>query len=569
MTVKLSPRLRAMLHRLALTGLLLMPSLAYVGERPRFDALLVGGLVVDGTGAPPRRADVGWKDGRITAIGNLAGLDALLVRDVSGLVVAPGFIDVHSHADEDLVMSEFAGAPAMLRQGVTTAVFGVDGEMDSARLLELESRLGTDVAVNWMAYVGHNGVRSAVMGDAARAATAQETAAMQQRVRNGMKSGAVGLSTGLMYLPGRHATTDEVVALAKVAAEFGGVYDSHDRDPAFDLMNSLAEVLEVGRRSGLEAHVAHLKAVGRKNFGRTPGIIRMIDEARRTSPVSADMYPYDGATARLVVEVLVPPSGSTAAVQAARLDEAGLSADERAEALAALAAAWQTILRDPTQRALARQATEHPVVGVFSWPATVGYDSFRVVSTNRPALLDRMIVDLAAEQGVEPFDVLAGLIVSEGAGTKLTMGAIQEAEVRELLRQPWMMIASDGREGGLAGGGGHPRYRGSFARVLGHYVREEGLLTLPDAVFKMSGRPAAYLRLRDRGHIEVGYRADITVFDPDVVGARSTWSHPELYAVGTRHVFVNGSAALLDGELTGTRAGRFIPYQATSAGDHR
>ena len=550
-------------------ALLLCTVVSAQAERPRFDGLLVGGLVVDGSGAAPRRADIGWRDGRITAMGDLAGEQAAMVRDVTGLVVAPGFIDVHSHSDEDLVTAEYRGAPAMLRQGVTLAVFGVDGELDSDPLRDLIARIGSDVAVNWMAYVGHNGVRRHVMGDAARPASVAEISSMQQRVRDGMEAGAVGLSTGLMYLPGRDATTDEVVELARVAASYGGVYDSHDRDPAFDLMNSINEVLEVGRRAGLEAHVAHLKAVGRKNFGRTPEIIALIDSARRTGPVSADVYPYDGATARLAIEVLVPPPGTTAAELSARLEQPGLSTAERSTAIAALAREWQQLLRDPVLRAAARKATESPPVSVYSWPATVGYDSFRIVSTNRPALQDRMIVDLASDQAITPFDVLAGLIEAEGSSVKLTMGAIQEAEVRELLRQPWVMISSDGREGGLAGGGGHPRYRGSFARILGHYVRDEQVLTLADAVHKMTGRPAEFLRLADRGRLEVGAWADVAVFDPTAIGARSTWDHPELYAVGMRHVFLSGEAALLDGELTGTRAGRFIPYSRPRPEDAR
>lgn len=538
---------------------------ARADDARHFDGILRGGLVVDGTGAAARRADVAWRGGRIAAIGDLQGATADFERDVSGLVVTPGFIDVHSHADEDVVWPQYRAAPAMIHQGVTLAVFGVDGGLDPGDLRKLRARLdATGVGINYMTYVGHNGIRAAVMGDAARAPTPAELQDMRERVRIGMDEGAAGLSTGLMYLPGRHATTDEVVQLAEVAARSGGVYDSHDRDPANDLLGSLTECLEIGRRAGLEAHVAHLKAVGRKNFGRVNEVIDLIDDARRHGPVSADVYPYDGAAARQVVQVLVPPAGAGIWPALHKLENSPLRDDERQPLIEQLTAYWREALRDPQQRKLARLATEQPPADVYSWVQTVGYDSFRIVSSARPELAGRMIVDLAAERGTTPFDVLAELVQTEGARAKITLGAIQEDEVRQLLRQPWVMISSDGREGGLEGGGGHPRYRGSFARVLGRYVREWRVLSLPEAVHKMSGQPAIFLRLADRGVLREGAYADIAVFDASRVGDRSTWDEPQHYAQGFLHVIVNGKPALLDGRMTDALSGRFIPYNRTT-----
>jgi N-acyl-D-amino-acid deacylase len=557
---------RARTWRLASCALASLALAAHAGASApalHFDGLLRGGLVVDGSGQAAYRADVAWRDGRIAAIGDLRGATAKLERDVTGLVVTPGFIDVHSHADEDLIWPQYRAAPAMIRQGVTLAVFGIDGGTDPEDSRVLRQKLQRDgVGVNHMTYVGHNGVRARVLGEAARAPAAAELDAMRARVRMGMEDGAVGLSTGLMYLPGRHAAADEVIALAKVAAEFGGVYDSHDRNPAFDLLGSVAECLDTGRQAGLEAHVAHLKAVGRKNFGKAQQLITQIEAAQLQSPVSADIYPYDGAAARLVMEILVPPAGWAAWASIQRLEDPALPEAERGALIKKLAAYWQRTLADPKARARTRAATEHPPPYVYSWVTAVGYDSFRIVSSARPELVGRMIVDLATERRVEPFDVLVELVQTEGARAKVTLGAIQEEEVRALLRRPWMMVASDGREGGLQAGSGHPRFRGSFARILGRYVREWQVLTLTEAVHKMSGQPAAYLRLTDRGVLRPGAAADIAVFDPARVIDRSTWDDPQLYAEGFQHVMVNGTPALLDGQATGALAGRFVPFDA-------
>ena len=234
--------------------------------------------------------------------------------NVAGLVITPGFIDVHSHADEDMLLSEFRAAPAMIRQGVTTAVFGIDGGYSLGEFRELRRRLQRDgTGVNYLFFIGHNGIRKDVMGMANRAPTDGEMQRMREQVRLAMQEGAVGLSSGLMYLPGQFASTQEVIDLTREVAPFGGLYDSHDRDPVFNLLASVEECLETGRRAGVETHVAHLKAVGLRNAGRTPQLIKMIEAARaRGEVVTADVYPYDGATARLVAEVLVPPQDSAA-----------------------------------------------------------------------------------------------------------------------------------------------------------------------------------------------------------------------------------------------------------------
>jgi N-acyl-D-amino-acid deacylase len=533
-----------------------------------FDTLLIGGSILDGTGAPLRRADVGLRDGRIAAIGDLHSASAQRRLNVAGLVIAPGFIDVHSHADEDMLSSEFRAAPAMIRQGVTTAVFGIDGGYSLGEFRELRRRLQDDGSgVNYMFFIGHNGIRKDVMSMANRAPTDSEMQRMREQVRLAMQEGAVGLSSGLMYLPGQFASTQEVIDLTRQVAPFGGLYDSHDRDPVFNLLTSVEECLETGRRAGVESHVAHLKAVGLRNVGRTPQLIKMIEAARaRGQVVTADVYPYDGATARLVTEVLVPPQDSVLAKLQAMVADVNTDDSARTDSLRQLVEEWRSMLRDPAQRATIKRLTENPEPGQYSWVQAVGYDAFRIVDSQRPELIDRMISDLARERSVGPFDVLAQLIETEGNTVRLTLGSIREDEVRQLLKQPWVMISSDGREGGVAGGRGHPRYRGSFARVLAYYVREHQVLSLADAVHRMTGLPAAHMKVQDRGVIRAKAWADLAIFDPAAVQDHSTWDDPAAYATGIEHVFVNGEQVLDQGRPNGKLAGRYLPFRQQPTG---
>ena len=531
------------------------------------DLVLSGGRVIDGSGGPAVVEDVGILHDRIAALGNLSSSPARRRIDVRGLAVTPGFIDVHNHSDEDVVHAEYRAAPAMIQQGVTSAVWGVDGSLDLKTFRALKLQLAqTGVGVNYLLYIGHTGLRVTEMGMAHRAPTEVELSHMRTAVRSAMDEGALGLSTGLMYLPSLYARTDEVVALAAMAAPYKGLYDSHDRDPGFHLLDSVAECLTIARRAGLDAHVAHLKAVGIHNAGRSADLIRMIEAARaRGETVTADVYPYDGATTRLVAEVLVPPADSPMARDLTLADAATTSEAGRAAALAAVAVEWRNWLSDPARRAQVRALTEKPPDGTFSWVTTVGYDSFRIIRSAVASENGRMIVDIAKERAAAPFDVLADLLVQQGATIKLTVGAMREDDVRALLRQPWATVSSDGREGGLAGGRGHPRYRGSFARVLAYYVRDQHLFSLEEAVHKMSGLAAQYLKLEDRGMLRVGNAADIAVFDPQTVQDRSTWDDPALYAAGMRYVFVNGVPALDSGKTTGQLAGRFLPFRACAA----
>lgn len=544
-----------MIRRSALAALLVIVGCT---TEPQYDLVLLGGTVVDGTGGAARPADVAVTDGRIAAIGDLSQASAEETVDVAGLVVAPGFIDVHSHADDGLVDPELGANRGFLTQGVTTAVYGADGAHAPARLRELRSTFAEHgVGNHYLFYVGHNGVRTQVMGTEPGPPSDEQLEAMKSLVREGMEEGAVGLSTGLMYLPGRFSQTDEVVALAEVAAAAGGLYDSHVRDPANALLASHGEAIEIGERSGARPHLGHIKAVGGRNFGTGPELVALAEAAlERGTDVTADQYPYDGAAAAQLATILVPPADHPATELLTRLMQGGLSASETQETTERYLTQLQDALRDDETANRIRQTTEAPPAGVFSWVDTVGYTSFRLVVTERDDWLDRMITEIAESEGLSPWEVIRTLVLEEGLNAKITLGAIQEDDVRLVMRQPWVMIASDGAITGFEGGGGHPRHRGTFPRVLGRYVREWGVLTLEEAVRKMTSLPAEYLRLDDRGRLAQGLVADLTIFDPETVIDRSTWKEPELFSEGVVHVLLEGRFALRDGELTGERPGR-------------
>ena len=527
-----------------------------------FDLVLTDALIIDGTGAAAYTGSVGIKDGRIKLVGDAACNAAPNAISVEGKIVAPGFIDVHSHADQALGTPETSGMPGLLYQGVTTAVFGVDGFGGLSDLLHLQKAMtsGT-VGVNTMAYVGHNSVRQNAMGMANRDATVNELQAMKTEVRAAMEAGAIGLSSGLMYLPGQYSPTSEVIELAKVTAPYNGRYDSHIRNPTKDWLASVAECLEIGRKAGAHAHVAHLKAVGLNNFGKSQLVIDLInDELEKGYPITADVYPYDGATTRPVLTLLRPGlSEKTTDLLslAGNVFEQGI--DQHPDKLAVEAALiefWQGIGPDTLEWHAAKDATESPADGIFSWIRAVGYGSMRVVVSKNKDLIGRMVVDIAAKKGISPFELFRQIGISEGADALVTLGAIQGSEVADLINQPWAMVASDGLEVNVT----HPRGRGTFPRLIRRYSREWEVLSIEGAIHKITGQPANYLGLKDRGVIRSGAIADLVVFDPKEFRDTAGWTNPGDYAVGMHHVLINGDFALKGGKVSQNRLGRFIPY---------
>ncbi len=550
--------LRSAVSALILAGISL-PGFVFGDD---YDLLLLNARIVDGSGDAPYMADVGIRDSHIATIGGLTGADADETVDLGGLVLAPGFIDMHNHADRGLTDPALKTNRGFVTQGVTTTIFGVDGAYSLDDIHELRAVFDSQgIGTNHMFYVGHNGVRLAVMGMDKRAPTGDELTAMKSMVETAMDEGAIGLSSGLMYLPGNFGKTDELIALGRVAGRYGGLYDSHVRDPAHNLLESINECLTIAWHSGLSAHPGHIKAVGAKNFGTSQEIISLIEgwQARGLG-VTADLYPYDGAATAKLVEILVPPKGSPLEEIYGRFMEAK-SSEEVAAVVEDALAYLQQALQDPETRESIRQATENPPDGVFSWVIAVGYSSYRIVVSDTPEYEGRMLTDIASEREQSPFDFIADLILTEGLRPKITLGAIQEPDVQALMKQPWAMVSSDGAITGFENGGGHPRHRGSFPRLMGRYVREWGVVTLEEAVYKVTSLPASYLQLRDRGLVREGYWADLVVFDPDRIIDRSTWETPDQFSEGVVHVLVNGEFALKDEAMTGETHGRYLPFR--------
>lgn len=524
-----------------ISGVMSISTLWFVGcaDTSTYDVIIENGTIVDGTGKAAYRSDVGIRDEIIAKIGNLSQAETAKRIDATDLVVAPGFIDAHSHANHGLRDPELSANEGFLKQGVTTCIFGVDGaSTPSAIKVQIEIFEQQGAGTNYAFYVGHNGIRQAVMGMENREPTLEELEQMKAMVKEGMEMGALGLSTGIMYLPGRYAKTEEVIELAKVIAPYEGVYDSHIRDPANDLVASVKECIEIGEKSGSRPHPAHHKAPGMKNWGKAKEISDYIKAAiERGVDVTVDQYPYDGAATGLLFGVFVLPEG--------------ISRDDLLDAL-----------RDTEKRKAIQEITENPPPEVYSWVETVGYDSFRIVASEKfPEYVGKMLVDIAQEKGIDSFTMMVEIVREDGGlGTIITYGACSEDDVRYIMTRPWTMISSDGSIN-TGRGGGHPRSYGTFPRILGRYVREWKVLSLEEAVHKMTGLTARYFKLQGLGKIKKGYQADITVFDPESVIDRSDWIHPNELAEGIIHVLVNGAFTLENGEVTGNLNGRFVPFK--------
>jgi N-acyl-D-amino-acid deacylase len=504
------------------------------------DVLIQGGTVIDGTGAPRRRVDVAIKGERIWAMGSDLQVTPAAVIDAGGQIVAPGFIDAHNHSPPQLTTPGLHLNETFIRQGVTTVVGGPDGEISPGDLRQLlaayrKTGVGTNVAF----YIGHNSIRSEVMGKSQnRAPTAVELERMRALVRAGMAAGAVGFSTGLMYSPGLFSETDEVVALAREVAPFHGIYESHVRDPHRALLQSDWEAIEIGRQAGIPVDLTHLTTPGRNNRGLMNAVIALIENARHDGmEVVADQYPYTGVAVATLQEVLRYP-------QEIHLPHA--------------AGPVKAALRDPAKLALIRRETSSGGTSGFSYYKSSGPASIQIlVCPHCEQYEGKFISEVAAEKQVDGFTAVVDLLLASEDDIVVSLGGFFEEDVQVLMKQPWTMIASDGAIP-RAQDRSHPRYTGTFPRVLGHYVRDLHLLTLEDAIRKMTAAPADFLGLTGRGRLEVGAAADIVVFDPQTIADRSTWKNPSTASVGVSAVLVNGVRVLSGGSMTGHAPGRYL-----------
>ena len=526
------------------------------------DLKIDGAAVVDGTGTAGGRADIGIRDERIVAVGDLSREPAGTRLNASGRVVAPGFIDMHSHSDWRLTGNR--RAESKIRQGVTTEVVGNCGFSPAPVSREFAEELrgfalylpkgldfnwptfgdylktleGDGLALNVVQLVGHGTLRIAAMGFARRPPDAQELARIQRAVADAMEDGAWGMSTGLIYAPGSFAQTAEIVALAHVAARHRGFYASHIRGEGATLLDAVAEAITIGREADLPVQVSHIKAAGRPNWGKVATALELIDAANAEGlDVSADVYPYTAS------------STSLSAILPGWTLEGGV-------------AALLARLRDETERARIRKEIEAPAGGQ-PYAERVGWDNLLIASApGRPAAQGRRLSEIAAAGKTDPITAVFDLLLHENGKVGIIQFQMDERDLRRALLHPRVMIGSDGFAlapyGDMSGGKPHPRSYGTFPRVLGEYVREERLLSLGQAIHKMTGMPARRLGLTDRGVIRVGARADLVIFDPRRVADVATYDDPHRYPEAIDHVVVNGRFVVKDGQHTGILPGRVL-----------
>ena len=503
-------------------------------QGPEFDVLIRGGTVIDGTGAARFRADVALKGDRVALVSReaIAPTRAARVVDATGRIVAPGFIDVHAHLDP---LPQLPGAESAVRQGVTTALGGPDGGSPLPLAPYMAAREQQRIGINVGYLVGHNTVRRQVMGVVDRVPTAHELARMKALVAEGMSHGAFGMSTGLRYLPGNFAKTDEVVALARVAADSGGIYTSHLREEGLGLVEGVAEAIVIGRDARIPVVLTHHKAVGTKMWGASTRTLAMLDSARRAGiDVMADVYPYTATSTSL--SVLIPTWAF----------DGGDSSFARR-------------VKDPALRDSIRRGIVFNILNDRG-----GGDLARVQFSNvrwQPALNGRTLADWARERGLAPTPENGADLVIEGeleGGASMIYHVLDERDVQRIMAHPQVMIGSDGRLSAPGPTSPHPRAYGTFPRVLGHYARDLKLFPLEVAVHKMTGQSAARLGFRDRGVLKDGVYADVVVFDPATVADRSVFANPHQYPVGIDYVFVNGIAAVDGGRFIDVRSGRVL-----------
>jgi N-acyl-D-amino-acid deacylase len=530
-----------------LCGIAVAACLAGTARAQTYDVVIQGGTIYDGDGGKPFIGDVAINAGKIAYVGRHKALSGKQIIDARGQAVAPGFIDPHSHVLQGIrrVSGPFL-AEQDLAQGITTVVLGPDGQESPQSLRELMAQAKTKgVTQNYACYVGHNKIRVEVMGHAKRAAAPTELAKMKGLVREGMEMGCVGLSAGLMYDPGMFSPPEEIIDLAKEVTPYRGIYDSHSRDPVKDFIGSEVETAQIGIAAGITAKLGHLKAVGLPNRGRANELIAKVDAFRAQGhDIVGDVYPYDGAAAVNLDELLIFPDG-----QRTRDDPAAL----RTRLKAALAA--------PASKAALKEASENGYQNGFSWIKVGAYDASRIVDApGQPELVGKFISIMAAERGEDPFDTLTGILANAKGRIVAVIGTVDETDMRDFLKQPWDMISSDGSYVGLPSPG-HPRSTGAFVRVLGRYSRDVGLFPLQEAVRKMTSLTADTLRLYDRGRLQPGKVADVTIFDPKAINDRSDYVHPDLLAVGVTMVLVNGQTVWSGGKPTGATPGVFVSRQ--------
>jgi dihydroorotase/N-acyl-D-amino-acid deacylase len=527
-------------------GLLLAASAAVVAvaalvpAQSGYDVIIRNARVMDGTGNPWFLADIALRGDAIAGIASRISEPAARTIEAGGLVVAPGFIDIHVHA--------FLPAPAVhpivevptadnfVRQGVTTLIGGPDGSAPIPLRPVFDQLEKTGIVPNLGSFVGHGSIREAVMGTVNRAPTLAELEQMRGLVRGGMRDGAFGMSTGLFYVPATFSRTDEVIELARVAGEMGGIHISHMRDETRGVVQSVRETIEIGEKGGLPTQVTHHKTIGKAAWGKTEETLRLIEEARaRGVDATADVYPYTASSTAIrsaLIPVWAQEGGPEQTLRRLRDPETR-----------------RRILRETFQLLLEERGAGDPRAVQISQCAW------------NPALAGKRLDEISVSRGKtasleDAADTVLWIVENGGCGG--IYHVIDEADVQRVIAHPASMIASDGTVVPFGRASPHPRSYGTFARVLGRYVRELEVLSLEAAIRKMTSFPAQRIGLTDRGVLRPGMKADLVVFDPDRVRDLATYENPHQYAEGVKTVVINGQIAFEDGTMTSARPGRIL-----------
>lgn len=507
---------------------------AWAAQAQTFDLILRNARIVDGTGSPWYRGEIAIRGDSIAQIAPSIAGNAARVIDVKGAVVAPGFVDIHTHAIRGIF--EVPTADNYIRQGVTTILEGPDGASPVPLKPFLDKLEALQKSINIGSFIGQGSVRQRVVGLANRAATDDELERMRGLVKQGMADGAFGLSTGLYYVPGRFTPLAEVIELQKVAGRMGGVHTSHMRDEAGGVADSLRDTITIGEQGGLPTHVSHHKMIGKANWGRSAETLKLIDAARaRGVDVTVDLYPYTASATSIRAALL--PAWALEGGQAELLKRLK-DTDTRAKIKAEVA----HLIRAERGGGDARNV----VVSACNFDATLAGKNLAEVAKLRG-------MEATPENAAE-----ATLWLEEQGRCRGVFHAASEDDVVRILRHPAAMVASDGEVAVFGRAVPHPRSYGSFARVLGVYVRDKQVLSLEQAVHKMAAMPAMRVGLTDRGVLRPGLKADLAVFDPATVRDTATFDKPHQYAEGFSHVIVNGQVVYEYGAMTAARPGRVL-----------
>jgi N-acyl-D-amino-acid deacylase len=556
------------IRRLARLSLLFALAAAAHAQQPPFDLVITHGRILDGTGSPWYSGDLGIRNGRIAAIGNLAASPARRTIDAHGDVVAPGFIDMLGQSETTILVDP--RLPSKIYQGITTEITGegnsiapLNDAILAADRAEYEhykitpdwrtfrqyfARLEKQgMGINLASYVGATQVRRMVLGDADVQPSPAQLEQMRSLVRDAMRDGAVGVSTALQYAPAPYARTEELIALASAAAPFGGIYSTHMRSEGDQVLDSIDEAARIGREVHIPVEIWHLKAAGKANWGRMPQIVAKIDALRAAGiDITADTYAY---TAWFnTFSAFIPPWAHDGGD--ARLIER---------------------LKDPATRTRIRKDMTTPGPDSTGknwdneWQEIPGPEAIQIAVVQNPELLaleGKRLSEVAAQWHEDPIDALCDLLIKDKAFMEVAVFGMSEPDVLLALQQPWVAIDNDSQgtspEGLLGQEHPHPRAYGTFPRILRKYVREEHALTLPEAIRKFSALPAQRMRLTDRGVLKQGLWADVVVFDPEKITDKSTFENPNQFSVGMEYVLVNGVPVIDSGKMTGALPGKVL-----------